>query len=388
MHVLWITESADFSGGAERLIADSVGLLAERGVFSTLLYRSLRKMSPDFTGRFQGAFPWVDFRRQMEDIDPDLIFVHQLRGIGAIRSIAGSGVPVLRFFHDHDLFCLRGHKYTTLCHRTCRRAAGLRCYPCLGMLNRTKGWPGFRLASLGGLRREQRENRKFDGFIVASEYMKEHLVLHGFRPSSVHVVPLFVSPPDGEPAGRREPGRLLFVGSLVRGKGLDILLEAMKALEPEIRLTVVGGGRQESWFRRMRDSLGLDSRVEFVGPLQRSELDGLYGKATCVVVPSREPETFCLVGPEAFRHGTPVVASDVGGMDEWLKDGETGLSFSSGDPTALTVALRSVLEDEERATALGACGRELVRERFLPERHVDGLLAIMDSVLNRRGVNP
>lgn len=373
MHVLWVTEAAEFLGGAERHVADTAGLLSGEGFRSTLLFGAGRPTDPAFTGRFDGAFPRVDVPRQVRDLGPDLIYVHQLRSIAVTRELADTGIPVVRFFHDHDLFCLRSHKYTTLGRRTCRRTMGWSCYPCLGSFNRKDGWPGLRFVTVRSLRDEQRENQRFDAFITASGYMRDHVIAHGFDPGKVHLNPLFVAPPDREPSNRREEGRLLFVGSLLRGKGLDVLLDALADLDPSVHLTVVGTGEQEGLLRERTGSLGLDTRVKFAGRLEAGELEEQYRRAACLVIPSREPETFCLVGPEAFRHGTPVVASDVGGVGEWLEDGGTGLLFPSGDGKALARAITEMLEDGKRAEAMGIRGRALVLERFGPQRHVDEL---------------
>ncbi|NOZ01374.1 MAG: glycosyltransferase family 4 protein, partial [Deltaproteobacteria bacterium] len=357
MHVLWVTEAADFRGGAERHVADTATRLGERGIRSTLLYGPDCAPDPRFTNRFDAAFPWVDVGPQIADIAPDIIYVHQLRGTGPIMELAARSIPVVRFFHDHGPFCLRRHKYTAIGRHTCRRPLGIHCYPCLGFLNRGDGWSGLSLNTLARARAELAANRRFDAFITGSEYMKGHVVAHGFDPSRIHVNPLFVEPPGPEPSRPRDPGRLLFVGALLRGKGLDILLDAMGRLGPEVHLNVVGGGAQEPLFRRMRAALKLEGRVRFLGPLEAADLDRQYREAACVVAPSREPETFGLIGPEAFRHGTPVIASDAGGMGEWLRHKTTGLMFKSGDSTDLADAVREMLGNPEKARDIGSRGR-------------------------------
>jgi glycosyltransferase involved in cell wall biosynthesis len=75
-----------------------------------------------------------------------------------------------------------------------------------------------------------------------------------------------------------------------------------------------------------------------------------------------------------------VVASRVGGVGEWLHDGLTGTMFESGEPGALAGALRAVLHDPGEAARRARVGRDLCRERFHPDRHVDDLLRLLESV--------
>ena len=93
-----------------------------------------------------------------------------------------------------------------------------------------------------------------------------------------------------------------------------------------------------------------------------------------VVVPSTWPEPFGMVGIEAMAYGKPVIAFDVGGISEWLKDGETGFLVKLRDEVALAETLNLLLGDHSLAIRMGSKGREAVEKRFTPETHVDELL--------------
>jgi glycosyltransferase involved in cell wall biosynthesis len=99
-----------------------------------------------------------------------------------------------------------------------------------------------------------------------------------------------------------------------------------------------------------------------------------------LVVPSRSPETFGLVGLEAMQRGLPVVASRVGGMGEWLREGETGLGFPSGDAAALAQAIDWLLDRPDVAAGMGRAGRLRVDSCFKAGRHLDGLVDLFDEV--------
>jgi glycosyltransferase involved in cell wall biosynthesis len=381
-HVVWVNQHADFSGGAEHYIYNTVNLLREYGVRSTLLYDVAGEISPRFTQAFAGAHPLVDARRQLDEIAPDLIYAHRVEGVAAVEQLLESSIPVLRFFHDHKLFCLREHKYTTLGHQTCTKQTGLGCYACLGFVERSGDWPGVKLHGLGGLRAEQEANKRFAGFAVGSSYMAEHVASHGFDAERVHALPLYARRPDDTPEPAKHANQLVFAGSLVRGKGLDTLLLALARVAQPVRLIVAGDGRQGETYRAMVDQLNLADRVEFVGRLPSDELTHLVRGSTALVVPSRSPETFGLSGLEALSWGVPVIATDVGGMGEWLRNEETGLATPAGDDGALAAAIERLLSDDELVERLGGRGRELYFERFTPEQHVERLIDVFESIVS------
>lgn len=381
MHVVWVNEKADLVGGAERYVWETAALLADQGVRSTLLYGVGGWTAPEFTSRFDGAFPWVDGRRQLEQLEPDLVYVHQTAAPEAvIDALVGAGIPALRFLHDHELFCPRDHKYRTLTHETCTNTVGLGCYACLGFVRRSGGPLPIELRTVGQVREQQRRHRSLSGVVVGSRYMRDHVLAHGFDVDRVHVNPLYVRPLDEPLAVERRPSELLFVGALLRGKGLDVLLEAMGELPEHVTLRIVGEGHQRGMFERIAQELRVAHRVRFDGRMAGDALARAYAEATCLVVPSRSPETFSLVGPEALLHGTPVVATDVGGVREWLEPEVTGLAVPSCHPEALALAIRRVVDDPSFARRLGDNGRRRVREDLTPERHVSSLLALFERL--------
>lgn len=398
-HILWINESADRIGGCERYIEEAArDLHARFGVRSTLLYRDLiGPINHGFARTFQktggGIFPLVEAGQQVPLLSPDLIFVHRLSGVGSIRPLALAAaaheIPLTRFFHDYQLFCPREHKYTTFGRQPCEKAVGGNCLACLGFIRRAENFPGIALRSIGQLQAEQRENRTLlDASIVASAHMAREVRLHGFEAEKVHVLPLYARPDEKWAGNReRESNHLLFVGQLITGKGVDTLLHAVTLL-PEVRLTLAGGGRCEAKYRRLAEQLGIQDRVYFAGRVNPESLRDLYQRATCVVMPSRFPEPFGLVGVEAMQYGTPVIASGVGGMTEWLQNGETGLSINNSekvnDPAVLAATIERLLLDPTLAARLGVNARQHYLDRFQPEHHVRSLYSLFSHLIAAR----
>lgn len=386
LKMLWVNHHADFVGGCEAYIHNTATLLTQHGVESTLMYEVPGRVAKRFTAPFAGAFPMVDLENQLADLQPDIVYMHQMQDKASLATFTKSQIPVAKFFHDHRLFCLREHKYTTLGHQTCTKTTGMNCYTCMGFVER--GGPiGVRLRTLGALEKEQDLNRQLDAFVVGSQYMREHVVAHGFDESQVHCVPLYAMPPRQQDYGPRNTSKLFFAGALVRGKGLDTLLHALADSDPRLELHIAGEGRQEQLFRDMAKELDIDQKVHFLGKLNSEQVQRELATCLCVVFPSRSPETFGLIGLEAMTHGTPVIATRVGGITEWLEDGVNGLLFESGNAEQLADALREMIGDIPRAIEMGESGLHKYIDRFKPEYHLSKLLGTMQSIVNTSIVN-
>lgn len=381
MHILWINEHADFTGGCEKYCALTADFLADKGHRNTILYNAAAPASADFLSHFHRAFPLYNVTQQIADSSPDIIYIHRLDSLSVLNACTHSHIPAVRFFHDHRLFCLREHKYTTIRHKPCASPAGVRCYPCLGWLN--KGAHGIRIRTLHSLRKELNAQRNLSASIVGSHYMAKHIAAHGIESSKVHTIPPFAPLPgeyNNEPVASRDDSLVLFVGQLVRGKGIDILIKALKYITVPCHLALIGTGTQENMFKSLSAHLGVENKISFVGSCSSDKLKEYYQKARCIVLPSRA-ETFGLVGPESMRYGIPAVASDVGGISEWLTHEKTGILVPPCNPSALAKALTTLLTHDARAENYGNAARKDYYKRFTPDVHCTRLLELFNSLL-------
>ena len=179
------------------------------------------------------------------------------------------------------------------------------------------------------------------------------------------------------PAGSRKhsPGssNILFVGRLNEGKGVHLLIEAMKQVLikiPESRLTIVGshwfGVNQDTpYIKNLREeSRDVQDHIIFAGYVPHDQLPLAYASASVFVQPSIYPEAFPLTCLEAMASGLPVIASNRGGLPEEI--GETGILFDpEGNQAVSELAQKiiSVLQDPQSAHQLGEKARERA-ERF------------------------
>ncbi|MBM82140.1 MAG: hypothetical protein CMJ78_16350 [Planctomycetaceae bacterium] len=177
LHVLWIPDVPDFAGGAEGYMFNAARLLRERGVRSTLMYDVNQSTSTPFLQGFDQSFPIVDLEYQIAEIAPDVCYVQRIHDTNLITRLDNVDVPVLRFIHDHKLFCLREHKYTTIGSQTCTQTMGLNCYSCLGFVGRSESWPGISLQTLSLLQKQQDAN-KLKSFEPILDYISTCETVH------------------------------------------------------------------------------------------------------------------------------------------------------------------------------------------------------------------
>jgi glycosyltransferase involved in cell wall biosynthesis len=173
---------------------------------------------------------------------------------------------------------------------------------------------------------------------------------------------------------------VLFVGRLERVKGVATLLDALLPTDT-FATTVAGAGSQDDALRRAASRRGLG--VAFVGAVDAERRNALLSRARVLVVPSivltgGRTEGAPVVVAEALAAGVPVVASRVGGIDEMIDDGATGLLVAPGDPVALRDAILQALAWDADASAC-ACRRAAQRHR--QERFGNALERLFGNLL-------
>jgi glycosyltransferase involved in cell wall biosynthesis len=185
----------------------------------------------------------------------------------------------------------------------------------------------------------------------------------GWPVTDAVITPLGIDPrdfPTEDPSPLDEwSWRLLYVGRLDPGKGIDTLVRSLARLPAASRLRVVGAPEPEH-VRRIEAlvaDLKLAGRVE-LGPVARSELAKVYRSADVCVFPSEWPEPFGIVPLEAMACGTPVVATGVGGSADFLADGTNCLRYTPGDPQALAAAITRLAGDLTLRASLVQGGRK------------------------------
>lgn len=173
-------------------------------------------------------------------------------------------------------------------------------------------------------------------------------------------------PPKADLPAPNAHGRILFVARLSKLKGGLVLLDAMAELVqhcPGADLVVIGDGEARPWMEEKARALGLSDKVHFLGFQSRDTVRAAMADADVFTLPSFA-EGVPVVLMEAGASGKPVVASQVAGVSELVRDGETGFIVPPGDAAALADRLQRLLRDPALRAAMGADGRATVEAQF------------------------
>ena len=352
----------DAPGGVQVHIRQLAGELGARGHRTTILAPGSRPSSDAgvrIVGRpvrvpYRGTVApisfspgsWRRIRSAMRSFDPDVIHVHEpLTPSTSMLAVLAASAPVVATFH--------------------------------AFLDRS------RLMELAGPALRQ-VSRRIDAAVAVSEAAASFLrrVVQG----PLEIVPNGVDvrafahpgrPVEGLPAGRK----ILWVNRLDPQKGFEVMVRAFEELASELEdthLLVAGDGRDRVLLRALPKDLR--SRILRLGTVPHEELPRYHAAADVFASPATGQESFGMVLVEAMAAGVPVVASEIAGYREVVRNGVDGLLVPSNDPNALAAAIRRVLSEPDLAAALVTAGRARA-DTFSWEAVVPRLEAVYDRVL-------
>ncbi len=220
--------------------------------------------------------------------------------------------------------------------------------------------------------------RRADAVTVICDGLRREFVARGIPADKITVIPNAVEVQDFRFGAQPDPQLrvalglegatiLGFVGSFYAYEGLDLLLQALAKLlpqRPQLRALLVGGGPQEDALRRLAQDLGISDKVVFTGRVPHSQVQRYYDLIDVLAYPRHPMRLTELVTPlkplEAMAQGRILLASDVGGHRELIRDGDTGYLFAAGRVEALMQAIERVLSERSAWDAMRLRARRFV----------------------------
>jgi D-inositol-3-phosphate glycosyltransferase len=338
----------------------------EAGPVAPIPIPAMRAYAGDFA---DGVERWV----HSEGILPDIVHSHYwLSGRCGVRLKDSLGIPLVNSFHT------------------------------LGKVKDAARTDSESPSSTDRLITEQEVIARSDCVIASTPYEFDDLLEHyGASPERLCVSPPGVDhdifrPGDKEQARQRlgfgEEQIVMFAGRVQAHKGTDVAVQALAHLterdtgeSAHTVLHIIGGSSGQEGDEelvRCHDTIvrnGLEGRVRFFDPLPHHQLADHYRAADVLIVPSRS-ESFGLVAAEAQACGTPVVASNTGGLPYVVSASESGLLVDDHDPRAFAVAVAAILDHSSFAERLAA-GGVTFSKKFSWEATAERLLELYEGLL-------
>ena len=314
---------------------------------------------------------------------------HALSTPPAIGAARARGIPVVVTVRDH----------WTVCYFTTAHVEGALCPDCgfSKMLACMKGksprayWAGVPLMPYmrSTVRAKQRSLAEADAVIGVSHYIAERAVRPIVGPDRTHVIPNPIDAAEVAREAAREPATplpdrfVLFLGKMSRSKGAWLALDAWSRTSVAgASLLMVGEGSERPALEAAARERGVD--VAFVPWVDNREAWRVMRRASAILVPSLWPESLSRTVTEAMAAGTPVIATDCGGIHDQLRHRESGVILPP-DPAAFATEIARVLGDPSLGRSWAAAAARAIAERFDDQAVLPSIEALYRAVTLGRG---
>lgn len=214
------------------------------------------------------------------------------------------------------------------------------------------------------------------------------------NPEKIHVTPYgfdltkyLETSPNTQAIRNRFPGKLIFtLGRHVYYKGIDVLIQAMTLIDPDVTLLIGGTGPLTKQWQELADQHGLSSRVHFLGMIDEEELPAYYQACDLFCLPATSTaEAFGIVQVEAMASGRPVVSTSLpSGVSFVNQHEQTGLIVPPGDRVALAGAINTLMNDDALRECLGRQARERALHEFSLEAMASRTKTVYESCLKAK----
>ena len=306
-------------------------------------------------------------------------FLHHI-SLSIIEPIRRRNIPIVWSLHDHILVCPNTNLYNDNTRSPCADCkSNFKRFtmPIIGRCKKKSLGASF-VASLEALFISLHRPSKIPNrFIAPSRFLKEQHRKMGFDVSNFKIIPNFVEYENFEP--HYEPGDYaLYFGRLSPEKGVKYLIEA--SAMTKIPLVIAGTGPDENALKSFAEKIGGD--VKFTGFIQGQELKNIIYNSRIAVLPSVCYENAPLMVLESFAAGKPVIASNIGGIQE-IVGNDVGILVEPKNPRFLADAIAKIWNDKNRIIEMGKNVRLLVEQKYSPNNHLEKVINLYNEVMER-----
>lgn len=324
--------------------------------------------------------PYIDqaFGEILDAAKPDVLHLQHLMGLPTTigQHWQPHAPPILATLHDYWWFCANAQLVTNDRQNICGGPrAYFNCARCALARANLPTWPPLQPPMAGIMAYRAHALRRLvssvDLWIAPTAFVRDIYLQHGFPVDRVKVIPhgwLSKLESGQRLADQKHPTlRFAYVGGLSWQKGLHVLVDAFNSVQGKAELWIVGKAPDSRYSHQLKRMAG--ANIKFLGELPHEQVANVLNKVDAVVVPSLWYETFSLLVSEAFAAGKPVIASDIGGLGNRVRDGVDGLLVAPGDVRAWQAALQHLVNQPGQLEEL----RKNVRPPITLAEHITAI---------------
>lgn len=360
-----------------------------RGGKNVLNFSEIKLTPKSVVGLLQSSIYNFEAERKLRQLiraeKPDAVYIlHEINSLSPsiIRAAKKEGVRVVHRISDFFMMCpkldfLCGTEVCESCmHGNYSKAKKNRC---------VKGSLPATLVRIVAMRLYSwmRIYDDVDAFVTTCQFTKSKMIEYGIPPEKITCIPTFTEVDSVKPCYENE-GYILFLGRFHQQKGAIYAVKAMGRLKDlHIKLKITGDIDNSDECKNILNIIretGIEDKVEFVGFQTGDNLKNLIDKSLCIVNPAIWYENMPNTVIEAYAHGKPVIASNIGSLSEIVQDGTTGLLFPKKDDEALAKCIRMLCENEDIAIKLGKQARTVCEKLYSKDVHMERLLRLLQCL--------
>lgn len=323
-------------------------------------------------------FPKVKLLMKItKEENPDVAILNNVKNAYAINKIS-KNIPTIPYFLDVSFSCYGGVRFWHRSLNFCKKKHNIFCYYYAYKERCSFKNPIRFLITYISKYFEINAYKKMKAIFVISRDIKELLVQNGIPKEKIHLIfpcaknllnTLNTKIPKASYIIRNKT--ILYFGRITALKGIYELVEIFKLLRNQtFKLFVYGIGPDTENLKKFIRDKGLEEKIILKGYFLDEEKNSILSRARVFIMPSLWREGFGMVGVEAMANRLPIVAYDVGGIRDWLYDGENGFLISYKDKAEMAKKVDILINDTKLAEKMGDRGYEIFKEKFSGEKTV------------------
>ena len=293
-----------------------------------------------------------------------------------------NNIPIIQTLHDYKLICPNYKLYSN--NQICEQCLNNKYYNCFFKKCMHNSWTKSFLAMI-----EAYLNNKIlkyydlvDLFIAPSQFMKNIYIKFGLKESKIKVIYNFINNLNIIEEKNCKENYILYFGRLSSEKGINILIKAIKKINFNIKLKIVGIGPEYKNLKILIKKLNLQNKIELIGAKYDKDLIKIIKCAKAIIIPSIWYENMPLAAIEAIAINKTVIASNIGGIPEIIKNNINGLLFESENENDLVQKINYYFKNPKLEKIFYKNNKIIFKNNF-SNSNVDKIELIYNMLLNK-----
>ena len=334
-----------------------------------------------FFSGFYSSQSIKELTKIIADFKPELVHIHNLYPLispAIIPHIKKASIPTVMTVHNYRLVCPNGLFYNR--QGICERCAGGKEWNCI-FSNCEESIPksiGYALRNVWArIARYYVDN--VDAFLCLTDFQIRKLVNSGFPKNRCYVVPNFIDVDKNDiPWKRDKRSGFLYIGRLNHQKGIDVLIKAASK-SPEVTFRLIGYADED-----FIDINRLPSNVRWLGVIDDEHKLQELRKAMAVIFASRSYEGFPMVFLESMQQGLPVIAPELAGYPEIIRNWQNGRLFAPQQADDLARVIKELHSDSKKAALLGCNGFKILKDEYSADVWYGKYIEIINHIIENK----